>query len=59
MDPDNEIPIERLRAWKPPTLRKLGELTTDEIAKLEGADDPIALLFEMRPELKLRGWTSC
>ena len=39
------------KPWTAPTLRNY-ELTEDEIAKLRTAKDPMALLFEMKPELK-------
>lgn len=38
------------KPWKTPRLRKL-ELTEDEIARLRAAEDPMALLVEMKPEL--------
>lgn len=37
--------------WTTPTLRSI-DLTADEVAALRESDDPMALLFEMKPELK-------
>lgn len=54
MDPETDQEPKRLKAWKPPTVRKLCELNEDEVARLRAAQDPIALLFEMKPELKSR-----
>ena len=52
MEPEaNQEAVKRSKAWSPPILSKLGQLTEDEIAKLQTAEDPIALLLEMRPEL--------
>lgn len=56
MDPKaDQGPGKRLNAWKAPTLRKLGHLDNDELANVQAAADPIALLFEMKPELRPRG----
>jgi hypothetical protein len=41
------------KSWTKPELRKI-ELSDDEIAALRGAEDPMALLLKMKPELKRR-----
>jgi hypothetical protein len=43
-------PGKGLKPWKTPRLRKV-ELTEDEVARLRAAEDPMALVVEMRPEL--------
>lgn len=45
-----QSPGKGLKPWKTPRLRKL-ELTEDEVARLRAAEDPMALVVEMRPEL--------
>lgn len=47
----NREPDKPLKPWKAPTLRKF-ELTEDELAKLRASEDPMALLLNMKPELK-------
>jgi hypothetical protein len=39
-----------LQPWETPGLRNI-DLTDEEVAALRASDDPMALLFEMKPEL--------
>jgi len=38
------------KPWEKPMLTKI-HLTEDELSKLRASDDPMALLFKLRPEL--------
>lgn len=51
--PANQDSEEAREPWATPMLRGI-DLTADEIAQLRESDDPMALLFKMKPELKGR-----
>lgn len=56
---DREVdrkPDKRLKPYEAPTLRRC-KLTKDEAVQLRASEDPMALLFELKPELKDGGFS--